>query len=109
MKHVFILNSFSNNKVNSMVNRIKDVCNKLDIDYTIEINNSDKSTEDIVKYYKNKKVILLPVGGDGMINRVVNSMDLKKNILGFIPFGTGNDFYKSCLEEFENGILAREK
>ena len=104
MKHVFILNSFSNKKIDIMINKIKDVCNKLDIDYIVEINNNERSTEDIVKYYKGKKVILLPVGGDGMINRVVNSMDFKKNILGFIPFGTGNDFYKSCLEEFENGI-----
>ena len=104
MKHVFILNSFSNKKIDKMIDKIKDVCNKLDIEYTIEINNSDKSTEDIVKFYKNEKVILLPVGGDGMINRVVNSMNFKKNILGFIPYGTGNDFYKSCLEEFENGI-----
>ena len=68
------------------------------MDYVIEINSKKTSTEDIVKKYRKKQVTFLAVGGDGTINRVLNSMVGSKNVLGFIPYGTGNDFYKTCQE-----------
>lgn len=99
MKYIYILNRFSlKNKLNPLIEKIKKVSKKKKMDYEIEINNKEVSTEDIVKKYKSKKVTLLAVGGDGTINRVLNSMDITKNILGFIPTGTGNDFYKACQE-----------
>lgn len=99
MKYVYVLNRFSlKNKLNPLVERINDVSKRRKMDYVIEINNHKTSTEDIIKKYKKEKVTFLAVGGDGTINRVLNSMIGTKNRLGFIPYGTGNDFYKTCKE-----------
>jgi len=99
MKYVYVLNRFSlKNKLNPLVKRINEVSKRRKMDYVIEINNLKTSTEDIIKKYKKEKVTFLAVGGDGTINRVLNSMIGTKNILGFIPYGTGNDFYRTCKE-----------
>lgn len=39
--------------------------------------------------------LIVGVGGDGTLLEVVNGLDLKRNILGIIPAGTGNGFYRS--------------
>ncbi|MBR4693372.1 MAG: YegS/Rv2252/BmrU family lipid kinase [Bacilli bacterium] len=108
MKYIFLLNRFSlKKKLNPLVKRIEEASKKLKLDYKIEINSREESTEDIVERYKKKSCILLAVGGDGTINRVLNGIVGTKNILGFIPYGTGNDLYRSCqelLKEKENKI-----
>ena len=49
MKHIFLVNSFSlRNKTNDMINRIKRVSDNLKLDYVIEVNDLNNSTEDIV-------------------------------------------------------------
>ena len=104
MKYVFILNIFTLKNINVLCKKIDIICKNKNIDYVIECNNDEVSTEDIVKKYKRKKVILLPVGGDGMINRVINVMDFNNNLLFPIPYGTGNDFCRSLRREFNDGI-----
>ena len=105
MKYVFIINKFTvMNRLDYLCERIKLYCNNNNIDYIIEVNSLVNSTENILKKYKNTNYIIFSVGGDGMLNRVLNSIINTKNILGFIPFGTGNDFYKSARVQFNNGI-----
>ncbi len=40
--------------------------------------------------------LIVGVGGDGTLREIVNGLNLKKNILGIIPAGTGNGFRRSC-------------
>jgi YegS/Rv2252/BmrU family lipid kinase len=104
MKHIFLINSFTTKEKTSEVeNRIKEYCKNEKIDYVIEINGPNYDTEDIVKKYQKDKNIIIAVGGDGVINRVLNEIVKTNNILSFIPFGTGNDFYKSVLKELNDG------
>ena len=75
------------------------------MEFIIEINSEEVSTESIVAKYRDQKNILLAVGGDGMVNRVLNGIAGTDNILGIIPLGSGNDFYKSVekdLKEYYN-------
>ena len=74
------------------------------MEFEVEINNEDNSTEDIVKKYKKCGYTIVAVGGDGMINRVLNALVGTNNTLGFIPCGTGNDFYRSVSKEMKNEI-----
>ena len=103
MKYIFIINSFTlKDEINKVIKKIKMYAEDNHYDYEIEINNIDNKTEDIVKKYKMCNYVIIAVGGDGMLNRVLNSLINTNNILGFIPCGTGNDFYRSALKEFTN-------
>ena len=105
MKYIFILNRFSlKSNTSLIVEKIEKACKKRKLDYKIEINNSTMSTEDILKKYKKTKSIIMAVGGDGTINRVLNGIVGTKNILGYIPYGTGNDFYRANQEVLNKGI-----
>lgn len=105
MKYVFLLNSYSlKEKVANVESTIKSICRKRKLDYVVEINSKDRSTEDILrKYYKTQNIIIA-VGGDGTINRVLNGIIGTNNILGYIPYGTENDFYRSNKELLKNGV-----
>ena len=98
MKYIFILNSFGKRSINDLIERISKISKELDIDYKIEINSKYESTEDILNKYKDSNNIIVAVGGDGMINRVLNGIIDTDNLLSFIPYGTGNDFYKTSQE-----------
>lgn len=105
MKYIFVINSFTlKDEINEVIHRIKDFCVKNNMEFEVEINNEDNSTEDIVKKYKKCGYTIVAVGGDGMINRVLNTLVGTNNTLGFIPCGTGNDFYRSVSKEMKNEI-----
>ena len=92
MKHIFILNSFRNDDCNRLSNEIFKYCVNRNMDYKCVTNSKSKSTEDLVKEYANKNSIIYAVGGDGMINRVLNAIVGTGATLGYLPNGTGNDF-----------------
>lgn len=106
MKYIFILNSFTlKDSVEKMKKKITEYCTKENMEFIIEVNSKDVDTEDIVKKYRDGKNILLAVGGDGMVNRVLNVIAGTESILGIIPVGSGNDFYRSVkhnLKEYYN-------
>lgn len=104
LRHIFIINSFGSNDNSIIYNQIKKICTNLDINYVIEINNPYVSTEEIINKYKDTENIIFAVGGDGMINKVVNNIVGTNNILGIIPYGTGNDFQKTINETLDDGI-----
>lgn len=102
MKYIFVINSFTlKDEINEVIHRIKDFCIRKNMEFEVEINNEDNSTEDIVKKYRKCGYTIVAVGGDGMINRVLNALVGINNTLGFIPCGTGNDFYRSALKEIK--------
>ena len=105
MKHIFLVNSFSlKDRTSETINRINKYAIKEGLDFLIEVNDINNSTEDIIKKYKRGENIIYAIGGDGVINRVLNAIIKTKNILGFIPCGTGNDFYRSCEKFLDEGV-----
>lgn len=96
MKYIFVINSFTiKEKSDELCQKKTEYCKNKKIDYKIEINSNTKSVEDILKKYQRSQDIIIAVGGDGIINRVANCIVNTKNTLSFIPYGTGNDFYKT--------------
>ena len=105
MKHIFLVNSFGlKEKTAIVLDKIREVAKKLKLDFEIEINSEIRSTEDILENYKDSENIIFAIGGDGIINRVLNSIVGTKNVLGYIPYGTGNDFYRCNKELLKQGI-----
>lgn len=54
MKYIFVINSFTlKEEINEVIHRIKDFCIRKNMEFEVEINNEDNSTEDIVKNIEN--------------------------------------------------------
>jgi diacylglycerol kinase family enzyme len=104
MKHIFLINSYTvKDDVDKLKEKIKEYCKLNKIDYKIEVNGNGLETEDILDNYQDTKYIIHAIGGDGIINRTLNKLINTKNILSFIPYGTGNDFYKTVQKQFKIG------
>ena len=105
MKYIFLLNSFSlKNKCDIVKKQIDELAKRRNLDYEIRVNSEDISTESILSEYKDDRNIIISLGGDGTLNRVVNGIYGTNNILSLLPLGTGNDFAKSVNEQMKNGI-----
>lgn len=102
MKYIFILNSFTlKDNLEKLKRKIDYYCTNENMDYIIEANSEEVDTEDIIAKYKDQKNIILAVGGDGTVNRILNGIAGTDNILGIIPLGSGNDFYKSVAKDLK--------
>ena len=105
MKYIFLVNIFSfKEDINKLRNNIKEYCKKEKVSYEIEINSEFNSVEDILKKYKKTRNVIFSIGGDGTLNRIINELVKTDNVIGVIPYGTGNDFYKTMKEQFKKGI-----
>lgn len=95
MKPLFIVNPVSGSgKSLTFIKDIEDTLNKYNIEYDIVLTNYINHAKEIVEQENNDRIIYA-VGGDGLINEIVNGMINKNHKLGIIPAGSGNDFYKS--------------
>ena len=102
MKHVFIVNpTAGSGRALKVSNNIKRVCEEENLDYEIIFTNKVGEATKIVKKMKNEKNIIYSVGGDGTLNEVLNGIMGSKNMLGVLPAGSGNDFYRT-LEKIDD-------
>ena len=102
MRHVFIVNPISGKgKALKTVERIEKVCKEKNIEYEIHYTKASGDATKIARKYFFTKNIIFSVGGDGTLNEVVNGIIGSKNMLGVIPCGSGNDFYKT-LEKIDD-------
>lgn len=104
MKHIFIVNpSSGKGKALKIINNIEKVCREENFEYQIYITSGPGDATKIAKKFKFSQNIIYSVGGDGTLNEVVNGIVGSKNILGIIPCGSGNDFYKT-LDKIEDSM-----
>ena len=62
MRYVFIVNKFSLNKrLDTISEKIKEVCQELQIDYVIETISKDNSMKDALKKYLDTQNIIIAV------------------------------------------------
>ena len=103
MKYIFLINSFTvKEKVDDLVQKIMVYCDEYNISYELELNSIEEDTETILEKYKKGENLIIVLGGDGIVNRVLNCIAGTKNRLGVIPYGTGNDFYKAVKKDLKN-------
>lgn len=95
MKHIFIVNPIAGSgRALKVSNNIKKICEEEMIDYQIIYTNKKGEATKIASKIKGRNIVFA-VGGDGTLNEVLNGLMGSKNILGVIPAGSGNDFYRS--------------
>lgn len=105
MKYIYIVNRFNLKKSTDVIIRqLHDVSKQFNRDYEIMINDDISQAKDNMKQFRNTEYVITSIGGDGSINLILNDIIDTRNTLAYIPLGTGNDFYKANLEDYEKGI-----
>ncbi len=105
MKYIYLVNRFSlKEEADPIIEKLRSVSEAFGRDYEICVNETVEETKKTMSRFKNSEQIITAVGGDGSINLLLNDLIGTKNILSFVPNGTGNDFYRYCLEELDDGV-----
>lgn len=95
MKHIFILNgNIKSHPFEVIIHKVMK-----DYDYQIIYTKQKGDAIDISKQFSNQKNRIYSVGGDGMLNEVVQGLVHTDNELVVIPLGTGNDFHRYLSSE----------
>jgi diacylglycerol kinase family enzyme len=105
LHYVYLINRFQlHNKCDELMEKLREVSEELGRDYEFVISETPEEAQKALAGFRDKDYVITAIGGDGSINHVLNAIVGTKNILSFIPFGTGNDFCRTCVESMENGI-----
>ena len=105
MKYIYIVNRFNlKEKTDAIIERLKSASEEFGREYEIVVNETTEEGENCFDRFKDSEFVITSIGGDGSINRVLNGIWGTKNILSFIPGGTGNDFYHYCTDRLKDGI-----
>lgn len=115
MLNVFILNKNTlksdNNKICENISKI---CIDNGLNFKILMTESIEELRNKISYLKEKNlndVVFYAVGGDGTFQSLVNEVDLTKTILQYLPFGTGNNSYRTFYNQvfdLKNDILSQQ-
>ncbi|MBR4421151.1 MAG: hypothetical protein IKS69_01290 [Erysipelotrichaceae bacterium] len=105
MKYLYIVNRFYfKEKTDEIIDRLKKVSDKTGREYEIIVNDTVADALKNKELFKDSECIVTALGGDGSVNLILNAIVDTKNILAYIPIGTGNDFYRANSEDLENGL-----
>ena len=105
MKYIYLVNRFNlKDKTAQIVEQLKKASEEFGRSYEIVISDTVKEALDLKDRFQETEDIVTAIGGDGSINNILNQIVGTKNILSYIPIGTGNDFYRANLEDLEDGI-----
>lgn len=103
--YVYLVNKFNlKEDTDEMIRRLKEVSEEFRRDYEIIINETPEDAAAVIPRFKDTEYVITAIGGDGSINRLLNNLVGTRNILSFIPAGTGNDFARACMQNMENGV-----
>lgn len=106
MRHIFILNGSIQN--HPFIDVIKDVMKEYDYEIIL---TKDEDHAMNVTVDLNGKNRIYSVGGDGLLNKVIQGAVNTDNEVVVIPYGTGNDFHrylngeKDCRKVLEQSLI----
>ena len=105
MKYIYLVNRFNfKEKTDKLINQLKMASDQFNRDYEIVINETVEDAFRNAEELKDCEYIVTGIGGDGSINLALNDIVNTRNILAYVPIGTGNDFYRANLEDLDDGI-----
>lgn len=100
IKHVFIVNVNADaKKTLHKVEQIQDICKSLEVNYEFYVTETAEETTFIARQFKDQFCVVYAVGGDGTVNTILNSIIGGQAYLGVVPFGSGNDVFRSLKDE----------
>lgn len=109
-KHLFIINPVAGKgHADKYIKLIHKYFENSQDQYTIELTHAPGHATNIAKEYSNDEdnLRIYSIGGDGTLNEILNGLVNSNNMLGVIPAGSGNDFYRSLDSGNDENILSR--
>ncbi|MFH0952141.1 MAG: diacylglycerol kinase family protein [Patescibacteria group bacterium] len=92
-KYSIIFNPTANRgKAASALPKIEKFFNEHKLGYEILLTRRPDEATALAEELSKGGNIIIAAGGDGTIHEVVNGMKLRRNVLGLLPLGSGNDF-----------------
>lgn len=105
-RRVFIVNPVSGKGKSVEVAKIlEEKCKHDNIDHCIMYTNKKGDATNYVKDLTLPNDIIYSIGGDGTLNEIVSGIVGLDRRLCVVPAGSGNDFYKSVMEDSVNGMV----
>lgn len=105
-RRVFIVNPVSGKGKSVEVAKILgEKCKHDNIDYCTMYTNNKGDATNYVKDLTLPTDIIYSVGGDGTLNEIVSGIVGLDRRLCVVPGGSGNDFYKSVMEDSVSGMV----
>ena len=99
MREIFIVNPKAGK--GQAVNAINELDASQKRKILIPKNSQDATLLTMKESQSEEPTVIYSVGGDGTLNAVLNGIVGSKALLGVIPLGSGNDFYRTLQEEKE--------
>ena len=101
MIHVFILNrNILKDKLYDCEANISEICRNNGLMYEICVTASIEALKSRIRSYDcYNNVVFYAVGGDGTLNSLINTVDLKKRTLQYLPYGTDNSSYRTLYNQ----------
>ncbi|MBO5565014.1 MAG: hypothetical protein J5935_05310 [Lachnospiraceae bacterium] len=105
MKHLFVVNRFHlKEKSDRIIGKLERAAKAGGMEYEIVLHDTLEDANAFAKTIQNTESVITAIGGDGYVNRLLNQVAGTKNVLSFIPYGTGNDSYRACTEHLPDGF-----
>ena len=105
MKYIYVLNRFqTREKTPQLIKKLEETSARFNREYEIRIHETPEDAARLKEDYRDTEYIVTAIGGDGSINHLLNDLVGTKNILSFIPFGTGNDFARAMVQELSDPV-----
>lgn len=96
LRYWFILNPAANKgRARSRVSWLQKSIRKWGIDTVVQLTTQPKDASRFAEDVKSNTDVVVACGGDGTLNEVVHALVHTDKILGCVPIGSANDFYKN--------------
>ena len=109
MKYIYVVNRFQlKDRTDDLIRKLEQVSRDFGREYEIRVHETPAEAGKIREDYRDTEYILTAIGGDGSINCLLNDIAGTRNILSYIPYGTGNDFHRAVSQTVSAGVHATD-
>lgn len=105
MKYIYVVNRFTfKDRTDEVIRVLKAASEAFHRDCAVVVNETVGDAAAMRERFRDTEYVITAVGGDGSLHQLLNELIGTKNILALVPLGTGNDFYRYCAANMDNGV-----
>lgn len=105
MKYIYMVNRFVlKDRSDDVISRLRKASDRCARTFEIVENNNAKEAKAAAGRYRDRECVVTTIGGDGSVNALLNDLMGGRAVMAFLPFGTGNDMWRTCTETLEDGL-----